>query len=253
MPNIIQVRNVLLKAPAVIIPPAGLGLQTNCTAFWEFENTSWLDATGNGTTLTGSGSPTSVAGKVGNAVSVTATGQYLTASSNANILNGGSSFSAQCWINSGGSAVTEGTIFNKDNNAFGQREWAFGVRFTTANVWSFLVSNTSTSLFRADAAASGAGLVAGSTWVHLLATFNSSTGAVVLYVNGSASGSGATLTGTMNSSASAPLNVGRNPSATINAASLIDQCGFWKGRVLSAGDVTALYNSGNGLSWAAMA
>lgn len=74
-----------------------------------------------------------------------------------------------------------------------------------------------------------------------------------MYVDGSASGSGATLTGTLNSSSAAPLNIGRVPAAIIPVACTIDQCGFWKGRILSAGDVTLLYNSGAGLSWAAMA
>lgn len=79
--------------------------------------------------------------------------------------------------------------------------------------------------------------------------------APTLYLDGASSGSGATLTGTMQSTSSATLNFGRvgtNTPSAINPL-LLDQCGFWKGRVLSASDVTALYNSGNGLSWAAMA
>jgi hypothetical protein len=231
-------------------PAAGgsLGLQTNLTGFWSFENTSWTDDTGNGTTLKGTASPTSVSGKVGNAVSLNGSTQYLQATSNSNIVTAGGSFSVQCWVNAA-SAVGESIIFSKSANTFGNFEWGFGNRFTSANVWSFRVTNTSTGHFRAeDTVAASFG-----SWVHLVGTFNSSTGAVILYKNGSQVGT-ATLTGTVNSSASAPLNVGQDGSGgIITAATLVDQCGFWKGRVLSAGDVTALYNSGAGLTYAAMA
>jgi hypothetical protein len=85
-------------------------------------------------------------------------------------------------------------------------------------------------------------------------TFNSSGNGITLYVDGSSVGTG-TLTGTLQSSAGASLNFGGTGGASPVATNplLVDQAGFWKGRVLSAGDVTALYNSGSGLSWAAMA
>lgn len=238
---------LLVRNQPKIVTGGALGLQTNLTGFWSLENTSWTDDTASGTTLTATGTPTASAGKVGNAADFDGSTDGLGAASNANILNGGSSFSVQAWV-SIGSPPGEWQVFNKDSTSFGQREWGLGTRFTSSNVWVFTCSNTSTTLFRADAAANHS-----SGWHHLVGTFNSSGGAMVLYVDGSASGAGNTLTGTMNSHASAPLGIGQQNTAPIGTACLIDQCGFWKGRVLSAGDVTALYNSGNGLSYEAMA
>ncbi len=231
----------------------GLGLQTDLTAFWEFENTGWTDATGNGTTLTAVGSPTSVTGKVGNAASLGNSANALTAASNTNISAGGGSFSAAVWVNSASVPGQTTAIFNKDLNTFGNREWGFGSTFSGTNRWSCLVSNTSTTTFTAVAASGSGDFSTG--WHHLVMTYDSGSKAVVLYLDGSATGTGATLTGTLNSSASATLNFGRMGAGTPIGSNpiLVDQAGFWKGRVLSAADVTALYNGGSGLSYAAMA
>jgi len=226
----------------------GLGLQTSLTGFWSLENTSWTDDTASATTLTGTASPTTASGKVGNAVSLNGTTQFLSAASNANIENGGSSFSVQAWVNMTSVVPGTQTIFSKTNDAFGQREWGLGSKFTSSNVWSLTLFNTGSSQFDCNSTVT----CTTGAWVHLVGTFNVSGGVCKIYVNGTDTTSGSpALTGTMNSSASAPLNVGRD-GATIIGACLIDQAGFWKGRILSAGDVTALYNSGSGLSYAAM-
>ena len=258
----------LIAAPAIVRagsltllgsgkPPGGgggLGLQNNCTAFWEFENTSWTDATGNGTTLTAVGSPTSVSGKVGNAASLGNSANALTANSNTNISAGGGSFSIAAWVNTGGAPPGNNTIlFNKDLGTFSNREWGFASRFSGSNRWSFSCYNTGSTEFAALATA-GSGDVS-SGWHYLVGTYNSGSKALVFYLDGSVTGSGATLTGTLGSSASATLNFGRtgtNTPTSINPY-LVDQAGFWKNRILSASDVTALYNGGSGLSWAAMA
>lgn len=227
------------------------GLQSNLTAFWSFENTSWADDTGNGSTLTANGTPASASpapAKVGNYLSLDGS-SYLSAISNSNILNGGGSFSIQCWAYLP-SASGPSSLIHKDNNAFGQKEWGLGTRFTAANHWNFVVYNSSTTAFNADSASN---LITNS-WTHLVGTFNSLTGAILLYINGSLDGSGATLTGSVQSTSSAPLRIGATPVPTADPNGMrIDQAGFWKGRVLSASDVTALYNGGAGLSYAAMA
>lgn len=230
-------------------PAAGggaLGLQTNLGAFWSLENTSWTDDTAGATTLTGIASPTAAAAKVGNGASLNGSTQYLTAASNANIENGGGSFSVQVWVNSGSGGF--GVYANKSAGSFGNRDWALGVNFTSSNVFGFSVFNTGSSEFVANSTVS-----IGAAWHHVVGTYNSSTKAVAIYVDGSASGSGATLTGTANSSASAPLYIGVIEAAGAGFLNgIIDQVGFWKGRVLAAGDVTALYNGGTGLTYAGM-
>lgn len=237
-----QPNHAALYVPA---PSGGLGLQTNLNGFWSLENTSWLDDTASGTTLTGTASPTTATGIVGDGVSLNGSTQYLSASSNANIVSSGGSISASCWINmpSPGGGFSGQRIFSKANAAFQQDEWGFGA----GTFWTFTVWNTSGS----SSVATSSGAIS-SGWHHLVGTFNSSTGAITIYVDGASAGTN-TLSGTLNSTSSAPINIGRTPGNIISVACTIDQCGFWKGRVLSASDVTALYNSGAGLSYAAMA
>lgn len=223
-----------------------LGLQTSLGAFWSLENTSWLDDTVGATTLTGIASPTAAAAKVGNGASLNGSTQYLTAASNTNIANGGGSFSVQAWANSG--TAGDGFITNKSAGSFGDRDWMLGSTFTSGNFYCFSVFNTSQTQFDAVSAVAVA-----SGWHHFVATYNSATKAIIIYVDGAASGPGATLTGTANSSAAAPIYIGTSEAAgTPRLNGTVDQVGFWKGRILSAGDVTALYNGGTGLTYAGM-
>lgn len=238
---------ILVRNPPKPAVAAGLGLQTNLTGFWSFENTSWTDDTGNGSTLTGTGSPTSVAGLVGNAVSLNGSTQYLQCTSNSNLVTASGSFSFAFWIN-GATPPNTGWV-SKDNNAFGQREWIARTRFTTSNVYSWTAFDSSSTGYNCD---SNVSISAG--WHFFVGTFNATGLAMKIYIDGTDVTQGTpTVTGAVNSSASAPFNIGFTPSTILSSAALVDQLGFWKGRVLSASDVTALYNSGSGLSYAAMA
>src|SRR3954451_13251225 len=104
---------ILVRTQPKPVSGGALGLQTNLTGFWSMENTSWLDDTGNGTTLTGNGSPATSTGIVGNAVSVDGSTKWLSANSNTNIVTGGGSFSAQCWVNLSTNQGSDRFIFSK--------------------------------------------------------------------------------------------------------------------------------------------
>lgn len=247
-----QVRRGLIAGRGALdaaVGGGGLGLQTSLTGFWSFENTSWTDDTGNGSTLTATGSPTSSSSApamVGNYLSLPGSA-FLSCASNTNVSAGGSSFSVQAWAYV---ALVPGEfgIVNKAASGFLNQEWGIGSRFTSSNVWAFTCVDSSAGFTRADGAT-----VSISAWTHLVATYDGATKAMTLYVNGSSSGTN-TLPATVNGSASIPFQIGNTNGGTgISAGSHIDQVGFWKGRILSAGDVTALYNSGSGLSYAAMA
>lgn len=249
LPKLVRAQGGMGPGPGMVHSTGGggLGLQTNCTGFWEMETTGWTDATGNGTTLTGTGAPTTTTGKVGNAASLVASTSYLQAASNTNIAFAGGDFSVSFWLNTAGTPGTD-LYVSKSANSFGNRDWGFSSFFNgSANVFRFTVYDTGSNLFSAD---DTVGATIGS-FVHLVGTYNGTSKAIVLYKAGAQVGTG-TLTGTANSSASSPLNFGYSGTAISGVNSIVDQAGFWKGRVLTAGDVTALNNSNNGLSWAAM-
>lgn len=242
---------ILVRNPPKIITGGGsLGLQTNLTGFWSFENTSWTDDTASATTLTATGSPTSVStapALVGNYLTV-AGSDYLSAASNTNVSAGGGSFSVQIWVYTSTSTTEAGAV-GKGASGFGNQEWGIGMRFTSANVWSFNVTDSSSTPTRAEDTVA----FTSNAWTHLVGTYDSGTKGLTLYKNGSSVGT-ATATNPMQSTSNNFI-VAKGGYGGTGAASgfRFDQCGFWKGRILSAGDVTLLYNSGSGLSYAAMA
>lgn len=240
-------RGLLYNPP---VATGGLGLQTNLTAFWSLENTSWTDDTGNGSTLTATGSPTSdstAPAVVGNYAAFPGSA-YLSVADNTNIDADGGSFSISIWVYAGGTANQNGFV-GKGSTGFGNEEWGLGHRFTSANVWSFQVYDSGSNPTRAEDTVAHAT----NTWVHLVGTFDGSSKGLVLYKNGSSVGT-ATAGVAVNSTAN-PFHIGRNGfgGSGLNSGNRIDQVGFWKGRVLSSSDAMALYNSGSGLSYAAMA
>jgi hypothetical protein len=220
-----------------------LGLQTSCTAFWELESTSWSDATGNSNTLTPSGSaPTIVSGLVGNAAHfVTGSSQSLNIASNTNLAVGGGNFSLQCWVK----ADANGAWLSKNDGGFANREWDFRNNFTSSNVYAFEFYLSG-----------GSSVIVNSTvnndstaYHHLVATWDGTT--IRFYVDAGTAVTNVPGSGSLASTSS--VFIGENGQNATFANGNIDQVGIWKGRVLSSSDVTALYNSGAGLSWAAMA
>jgi hypothetical protein len=222
---------------------AGLGLQTNCSAFWELENTSWTDAVGSNN-LTGNGTPTpsTTTGVVGNGVNIVgANAQFLSHADTTALNMGGKDFSIQFWFNS----TTSQGLLGKDNGGFANIEWHASIIFTSAH------------FLQCEVNASGGGTVASVTtsnspaagFNHAVMTFNNTSKVLTAYLNNVATST--TGANSIPASTSA-LWIGKNQSDGQSTGPL-DQIGMWQNRVLSSGDVSLLYNSGSGLSWAAMA
>ncbi len=86
------------------------------------------------------------------------------------------------------------------------------------------------------------------TWYHVVVTYD--TGTLVLYLNGSSQTFTKTGSDTTITTNSDPFYLGRLQSdASSYFDGLIDEVGIWS-RALTSGEVTTLYNSGNGLDYA---
>jgi hypothetical protein len=89
------------------------------------------------------------------------------------------------------------------------------------------------------------------TWYHIVVTFDpASTGTATFYVNGVSIGSddNASWSGTMNNSAGGFAIGALTGGGSRYMDGRIDEVGVWN-RVLTADEVTSLYNSGNGLAY----
>lgn len=222
-----------------------MALDTNLIAYWKLDESSGnaSDATGNGKTLTNTGSSTFTSGKINNGTSLSGSGQYFTRSSEAYFqITGALTISFWCKSSKTGAQ----SVVSKGNNSFsGSYEymvfWQNGkFSFQTYGGGSPYTVTTDTSLSI-------------NTWYHVVVTRSGSGSGdtVKIYVNGS-SVSLTNVFGTDPSkvgTSSFPLNIGNyNNDTTSLFEGMIDEVGIWT-RELTSGEVTQLYNSGNGLSY----
>lgn len=172
-----------------------------------------------------------------NASTFSGTTQSLTVASNSTLQVGGSSFSFSCWFNPSVSAGPQ-TLIQK--TVSGALEYSFGLGGTgqvrgllgnAGSSWTFILDTP----FNPSAG----------RWTQAVWTYDGTT--LRIYINGSlsvsATGPAITTSGT------APLEIGRETGAAFNGS--ISSVGFWK-RAISASEVTALFNSGSGRTYASL-
>jgi RHS repeat-associated protein len=180
--------------PASVASPAGWWPLTNSGG----ANENYVpDASGNDNMLTpGTGVSWSTSGAAFGGTS----GQQLSA--NSSVADTADSFSVSAWVNLAGDTSSYQGIMS-DHSA---EEDGFRLQYNAGNdTWSFDRSTTDTAtadLVTADSAATAAT----GTWTFLTGTFNASTGALTLYVNGAQNGS--TATDTTPYAATGPLVIG---------------------------------------------
>jgi len=223
-----------------------LGLQTNLGSFFSLDNTL-ADATGNVTNLTNNGTVTFVSPPGGGLPAVTNCAKFVSASSqflshaDATGINvAGIDFSLQFWFFVTASTKTFAT---KNSGGFGSREYGLDYPFGSGGSNPVRADiNNSLTLTTANFSTNA--------WHHAVLTYNATTKGAILYVDGS---SAATGTAGNNPAGTSQLNLGADGSNTPLYDGNLALFGTWRSRILSAGDVTLLFNSGAGLSYAAMA
>lgn len=172
-----------------------------------------------------------------NASTFSGTPQSLTVTSNSTLQVGGSSFSFSCWFNP---SVASGPQTLIQKTASGALEYSFGIG--GAGQVRGLIGNAGSSwaVINDSPFNPSAG-----RWTQAVWTYDGTT--LRIYINGSlsSSASGPAIT----TSGTAPLEIGRETGAAFNGS--ISSVGFWK-RAISASEVTALFNSGSGRTYASL-
>lgn len=251
----------LVCAPAIVragtIPLLGAGkapggggakgLQTNLGSFFSLDNTL-ADATSNVTNLTNnntvtfvSSSPTPIAAVTNSAKFVQASSQYLSHADATGLNVAGIDFSVQVWIYPAGATMF---LVSKEAGGFGSREYSLQRTFATGTNDPFravINSGSGTTINTAN--------YLPNVWHHLVLTYNATTKAVILYVDGV---SAATGTSASNPAGTSLLTIGADGGPGNFAEGNMCLFGTWRNRILTPADVTALYNGGAGLSYAGM-
>jgi hypothetical protein len=227
-----------------------MALTDNLISFWELEEASGtrVDAvTATGNDLTDHNTVGSTTGKVGNAaVFVEADQHYLSHVDNASLSTGDIDFSFSAWIYLTDLSPTEPflDVVCKSNGTTYEYELAWT---KATNRVSFYVEGP--SFVNATVIASNFGNLSAATWYHVVAWHDSVNDIIGIRINDSQTNTVSYSSGSKDTSYTFCMSSTNGGFAFWNGR--IDQVGFWK-KVLSAGEITQLYNGGAGLSYAAM-
>jgi len=182
------------------------------------------------------GTPTYSTDYVGQSFSLNGTDRYVEVPSASEPFNV-SSLSVEAWVNT---TTTNGdpntatpkyrTIASKFNGA-GGASWSLDMEQGGAIVFS--VYDGTTTNYRAVRTSGAGAILAANDWKHVAATFDQTTQAISLYVNGAdagqlVAGSAASLSGIGQNTV--PLRIGANQNGVVQ--------GFWQGRL----DEVSIYN-----------
>lgn len=123
---------------------------------------------------------------------------------------------------------------------------AFGIERSNGDKWRFTIASTSNSLYYIDSNST----ISASTWYHLVCTYNSATGLMQMYVDGTLQTDTDNLSGTRGT-ATGDFLIGAgyyNGSRGSYFDGIIDEVTVWD-RIINQTEVTTLYNSGSGIAY----
>ncbi len=224
-----------------------MALTDNLVAYWEFESNGNDSHSVGPYNLTANGTPSfGAGGRPGNAVTLDGSVDYLTRASHANLSAGNVDFTLAGWVYLD-SVASYAMILSKWGFADADKE--YNVRYnSTGSQFEFLVRAPGGGITQVEGTNFGAASPA--TWYFFAAWHDTSVPEAGLSINaGSAntfSHSGGVTAG------SAQFEVGNGIEITGTPMNgRLDSLGIWR-RVLTGAERTALYNGGNGVSYAGL-
>jgi len=232
---------VYLALLLAIPQPAYAALTDNLVSFWEMEEASGTRVDTPGTMDLTDHSVTSQAGIQGNAGDFEASSlTYLDHVDDPDLSMGDIDFTFQVWVKP--ETVTGFPVILKKGNAGNStREY---ILFLDGATPQWQVGNGTGTSQRQWSGALTAG-----NWYHIVFWHDAAANETGITVNNGTPITGPHSGGVLDASGAFQLGAGVDQSLYWDG--LIDQVGLWK-RKLTSSEITELYNSGNGLSYAAM-
>ena len=225
-----------------------MALRDSLISWWELNESSGsrVDAHGSND-LSDINTVLAATGKQGNGADFEATNSEALTISDASQsgLDITGDFSVSLWLN-GETAGGNGVLFSKWLTTGDQRSYAL-FWWSSGNVLRTYISSDGTNANTSKISVSGA--LSGSTWYHVVFVYDASAGEVTLYIDGTATGVGATGHKTSIHSGSAQFALGDASGDFGYLDGILDEVAIWS-RTLTSGEVSELYNSGAGLSYA---
>ena len=218
-------------------------ISDNLVSCWTMDEASGTrnDSAANANHLTDNNTVASAAGKIGNAADFElSNAEFLSIASNASLVMGNIDFTLVAWVNPESDATTK-MIVSKNNGGSDGNEYSLYESIGPGSAGSFGVDYTGSS--GAVGTSTSHSL---STWYFLTARHDATADLLKINESGGATQSLATG-GLAPATGTTGLRIGRRDEAgnPFYYDGLIDEVAIWK-RALSDGEITDLYNSGNG-------
>jgi len=225
-----------------------MAILDNLTCFWSLEETSGNRADSHGSmTLTDNNTVTSNTGKVGTAAEFAlATNEYLSHADHDDLEPGDADFTLTCWVYLTTGVGTYPTFISK---AAHPNDYGYEI-FYVDNEVKIWISPDGTGAALVTAAY--AQVMSLNTWYFVCAQYDAGANQVSIAVNNGTPATASETGGVFNGTG--VFHIGTRMSGSDSNARMngrIDQVGFWK-RKITADEITWLYNSGNGRTYAEM-
>ena len=229
--------------------PLNLGLNDDLVSYWKMDESSAgaapvtrIDSiTANGNNLTDNNTVPSAAGKISNCASLDAANlEFLSRASNASLQAGDISFTFAAWVQSSTFTIGE-TVLGKGPVAGNGPYKLFTVALTPRLNFSVFDGSSVGSV-----TANTFGDMSINTWYFVVGWHDSVANQLGISINATTADTQAWTTGT--NVETNGFSIGKFGEATEYWTGLIDEVGFWK-RVLSAAEITSLYNAGAGRTY----
>jgi hypothetical protein len=214
-------------------------LSDNLIRYWKMDDAASpaVDALGVDNLAQGNNPAFAQAGKISNSIDFSgANNRFIAKSGGA--FPAGNNWTINMWVNLASAENNDGLISVYDNSPSRQIRIRFGVSpFIVADYNGTPTSDYSFALFW-------------NLWTMVTATWDGTNGEIRLYINGGNVSNKMTAIGSFDGSAISDLTIGNDDSRSRTRAcnGKIDEVGIWS-RELSDTEITALYNSGNGLAY----
>lgn len=223
-----------------------MALTDSLISYWSLDEASGdaLDAHGTND-LTDTNTVGSATGKISNARDFEkANMERFSHADNADLSTGDIDFAFACWVNAE-SLPGLTTIASKGNWNDGTIEWSLDYYDGGPSARFFVSPDGSQSVTVVSATNQGALSLA--TWYFIVVWHDATANTINIQVNDGTVNSTSHTTGLTNLGGG--FHIGDLDGLTAHWDGLIDEAGLWK-RVLTSGERTQLYNSGNGLAYA---
>lgn len=214
-----------------------MALTDSLVSYWALEEASGNRADSHGSnTLTDNNTVASATGKISTAADFEASNsEWLSCADNAALSTGDIDFSLSFWVYFESTGYQE--LAGKWTGGGTDREWLI---YTFGGAMSFQVQGPSSG----QTVTHGTSLTSG-VWYHVVVWHDSVNNVIGITINDTSAVTQAHSGGANDGTADFTLG-GRSGSVYFDG--LMDEVGFWK-KVLSAAEITSLYNGGSGFAY----